>query len=104
MVRWPRDAPCRAPGVRRWRRAPFTVISSRRMLAARSHSYAVREFYARNPRLAPKPSTRHKRLATVALIVLLAGVTVAGMYLRPSPVDPLEVGARVQQFVPGGGR
>jgi len=72
------------------------------MLAVRHPSYAVREFYARNPRLAPKSSTRRKRVATFALIALVLGVTIAGLYMRPARVDPLELGARVPQFVPGG--
>lgn len=71
------------------------------MLAARHPSYAVREFYARNPRLAPKPSTRNKRFATFALIAIMLGITIAGLSLRPAQVDSLELGARVQQLVPG---
>lgn len=71
------------------------------MQYAHHAGYAFREFYARNPRLAPKSSTRHKRLAAYALIALMLAGTVACIYLRPSGVGAREIGAHVPQLISG---
>ncbi|HEX5438157.1 MAG TPA: hypothetical protein VFW98_13455 [Gemmatimonadaceae bacterium] len=64
--------------------------------------YALREFYARNPRLAPKPSARRKRLVAYALIALMLAGTAASMYLTPVGAHSGPLRAFVQQHLLGG--
>jgi hypothetical protein len=63
--------------------------------------YALREFYARNPRLAPKPASRGKRTVVCVLLAVMVAGTAACLYLRSDGVRTAGLPASVQHLLPG---
>ena len=53
--------------------------------------YAMREFYARNPRLAPRASSPWKRLVVCTFLVLLGAGAAGGAYFTTRQLDATQL-------------
>jgi hypothetical protein len=62
--------------------------------------YAMREFYARNPRLAPRATSPRRRAAVVCTFLFLLGVGAAGgALLTSTQFNPMQVIHAIEQAI-----
>ena len=61
--------------------------------------YAMREFYARNPRLAPRASSPWKRLVVCTFLLLLGAGAAGGAYFTTKQVNTARLVELIEKVV-----